>query len=76
MPYTTEDGGRLNNFAREPKIYQAETPTRLNSETIFCGNCCIIGRRFNIRSLLRVECKLTINAFSKLAKFFGQLDKE
>jgi len=28
MPYTTEDGGRLNNFAREPKIYQAETPTK------------------------------------------------
>jgi len=27
MPYTTEEGGRLNNFAREPKIYQAEPPT-------------------------------------------------
>lgn len=27
MPYTTEDGGRLNNFAQEPKIYQAEPPT-------------------------------------------------
>ena len=24
MPYTTEEGGRLNNFANEPKIYQAE----------------------------------------------------
>lgn len=24
MPYTTEEGGRLNNFAREPKIYEAE----------------------------------------------------
>jgi hypothetical protein len=24
MPYTTEDGGRLNNFASEPKVYQAE----------------------------------------------------
>ena len=24
MPYTTEEGGRLNNFAREPKVYQAE----------------------------------------------------
>ncbi|NMG06133.1 ssl1498 family light-harvesting-like protein [Brasilonema sp. UFV-L1] len=27
MPYTTEDGGRLNNFAREPKVYRAEPPT-------------------------------------------------
>lgn len=27
MPYTTEDGGRLNNFANEPKVYQAEPPT-------------------------------------------------
>lgn len=27
MPYTTEDGGRLNNYAREPKMYQAEPPT-------------------------------------------------
>jgi len=27
MPYTVEDGGRLNNFANEPKMYQAEPPT-------------------------------------------------
>ena len=27
MPYTEEEGGRLNNFASEPKIYQAEPPT-------------------------------------------------
>jgi len=27
MPYTTEEGGRLNNFAQEPKVYQAEPPT-------------------------------------------------
>ncbi|HLO88202.1 MAG TPA: ssl1498 family light-harvesting-like protein [Nostocaceae cyanobacterium] len=27
MPYTTEEGGLLNNFAREPKVYQAEPPT-------------------------------------------------
>ncbi|NET02689.1 MAG: ssl1498 family light-harvesting-like protein [Sphaerospermopsis sp. SIO1G2] len=27
MPYTEEEGGRLNNFAREPKVYQAEPPT-------------------------------------------------
>ena len=28
MPYTTEDGGRLNNFAREPKVYEAAPPTQ------------------------------------------------
>lgn len=28
MPYTNEDGGRLNNFAVEPKIYQAEPPNK------------------------------------------------
>jgi hypothetical protein len=28
MPYTTEEGGRLNNFAKEPKVYQAEPPTQ------------------------------------------------
>jgi hypothetical protein len=27
MPYTEEEGGRLNNFAIEPKMYQAEPPT-------------------------------------------------
>ncbi len=27
MPYTTEEGGRLNNFAKEPKVYTAEPPT-------------------------------------------------
>jgi hypothetical protein len=27
MPYTNEEGGRLNNFAREPQVYQAEAPT-------------------------------------------------
>lgn len=28
MPYTEEDGGRLNNFAVEPKMYKAEPPTQ------------------------------------------------
>lgn len=28
MPYTEEEGGKLNNFAREPKMYQAEEPTK------------------------------------------------
>lgn len=28
MKYTTEEGGRLNNFAVEPKMYKAEPPTK------------------------------------------------
>ncbi|MGA7937028.1 MAG: ssl1498 family light-harvesting-like protein, partial [Kovacikia sp.] len=28
MRYTTEEGGRLNNFAIEPKMYKAEPPTK------------------------------------------------
>jgi hypothetical protein len=28
MPYTNEEGGRLNNFASEPKVYPAEPPTK------------------------------------------------
>lgn len=28
MPYTTEEGGRLNNFAKEPKMYVAEPPNK------------------------------------------------
>jgi hypothetical protein len=27
MPYTSEEGGLLNNFAKEPKVYEAEPPT-------------------------------------------------
>ncbi len=27
MKYTVEDGGRLNNFAVEPKMYKAEPPS-------------------------------------------------
>ncbi|GAB4145238.1 MAG: ssl1498 family light-harvesting-like protein [Cyanobacteria bacterium J069] len=28
MRYTTEEGGRLNNFAVEPKMYAAEPPSK------------------------------------------------
>lgn len=28
MPYTQEEGGRLNNFAVEPKVYTAEPPNQ------------------------------------------------
>ncbi|MEH1833056.1 MAG: ssl1498 family light-harvesting-like protein [Nostoc sp.] len=33
MPYTNEEGGLLNNFAREPKIYQAEPATEGQKRT-------------------------------------------
>lgn len=32
MPYTTEEGGRLNNFAKEPKVYHAEPPTKAQKQ--------------------------------------------
>ncbi|MEA5626865.1 photosystem II assembly protein Psb34 [Nostoc sp. UHCC 0251] len=38
MPYTNEEGGLLNNFAREPKVYQAEPPTEGQKRTyLFLG---------------------------------------
>lgn len=38
MPYTTEEGGRLNNFAREPKVYKAEPPTKTEQRNyVFLG---------------------------------------
>ncbi|MEM9245245.1 MAG: ssl1498 family light-harvesting-like protein [Cyanobacteria bacterium P01_F01_bin.153] len=27
MPYVNEEGGRLNNYAKEPEIYKAEPPS-------------------------------------------------
>ena len=38
MRYTTEEGGRLNNFAVEPKVYTAEPPTQTQKRNyIFLG---------------------------------------
>ncbi|WP_341525897.1 ssl1498 family light-harvesting-like protein [Nostoc sp. UHCC 0302] len=43
MPYTNEEGGLLNNFAREPKVYQAEPPTEGQKRTyIFLGIAAIV----------------------------------
>ncbi|MEM8602881.1 MAG: ssl1498 family light-harvesting-like protein [Cyanobacteria bacterium P01_H01_bin.121] len=28
MPYTVEEGGRLNNFAKEPRMSMAEPPSK------------------------------------------------
>jgi hypothetical protein len=37
MPYTTEDGGRLNNFAAEPKVYMAEPPNSTQKRNYIIG---------------------------------------
>lgn len=46
MRYTTEEGGRLNNFALEPKMYQAEVPTKaqqVNYLFLGVGGLVLIG---------------------------------
>ncbi|BAZ07603.1 photosystem II assembly protein Psb34 [Calothrix sp. NIES-3974] len=46
MPYTTEEGGRLNNFAREPKVYQAEAMTasqKRNTLILGIGTAVLVG---------------------------------
>lgn len=46
MPYTTEEGGRLNNFAAEPKMYQAEPPTkqqRVQFAVLGIGGVLLVG---------------------------------
>lgn len=37
MPYTTEEGGRLNNFAIEPKVYKAEPPNKAQQRNYIVG---------------------------------------
>lgn len=37
MRYTTEEGGRLNNFAVEPRIYQAEAPSKNQQRNYIVG---------------------------------------
>lgn len=51
MPYTTEDGGRLNNFANEPKMYKAEPPDhsqQTNYLVLGVGAIVLIGGLFFI----------------------------
>lgn len=46
MRYTVEEGGRLNNFAIEPKMYQAEPPTqnqKRNYLILTAGSVALIG---------------------------------
>ncbi len=46
MPYTVEDGGRLNNFANEPKMYEAQPPTssqKINFVLLGTGAITLVG---------------------------------
>lgn len=46
MSYTKEEGGRLNNFAIEPKMYQAEPATqgdRLNYVVLAAGSIVLLA---------------------------------
>lgn len=45
MPYTTDEGGRLNNFANEPAMYEAEPPNstqRRNYAIVSAGAIALI----------------------------------
>lgn len=43
MPYTTEEGGRLNNFAKEPKVYQSEPPNQTEKRNyIILGSLALV----------------------------------
>lgn len=37
MPYINEEGGRLNNFAVEPKVYQADPPSQAQQRNYIIG---------------------------------------
>lgn len=46
MPYTSEEGGRLNNFAVEPKMYEAEPPSKgqkMNYVILGAGAIALLG---------------------------------
>ncbi|MEG4229669.1 ssl1498 family light-harvesting-like protein [Microcoleus sp. N9_B2] len=37
MPYIKDDDGRLNNFAKEPKVYGAEYPNKNQQRNYIIG---------------------------------------
>lgn len=42
MPYTTEEGGRLNNFAKEPQMYQAEASTDQSKKWLLTAGAALV----------------------------------
>ncbi len=55
MPYTVEDGGRLNNFAVEPKMYQAEPPSntqKRNYVILGAGGAVLVGLLVVVAALI------------------------
>ena len=46
MPYVKEEGGLLNNYAIEPKVYEAEPPSQNQKRTyaiLAIGGIILIG---------------------------------
>ena len=37
MPYINDEGGRLNHFAVEPKVYQADPPSSTQKRNYIIG---------------------------------------
>ena len=37
MPYINDEGGRLNNFSVEPKVYQADPPSSTQKRNYIIG---------------------------------------
>lgn len=58
MPYTEEEGGRLNNFAVEPKVYKATPPNKAQQR-----NYIILG----ILALLLVGGLLAVAVYASSA---------
>lgn len=42
MPYTVEEGGRLNNFAQEPRMSMAEPPSKTQQRNYIVGGIAAI----------------------------------
>jgi hypothetical protein len=58
MPYTTEEGGRMNNFAVEPKVYKATPPTKTEQR-----NYLILG----VLAMLLLGSLLTVAVYASHA---------
>ena len=58
MPYTTEEGGRLNNFAKEPTMYTADEPTGKEKRNYFI---------FGLLALLLLGGVITVAVYASSA---------
>ncbi len=58
MPYTKDEGGKLNNFAREPMMYQAQAPSKKEKRNYII---------FAILALLLVSGVMAVAVFASTA---------